>query len=68
MAIIYCGTNALLKDIPVLKVRDFEKDFIQFLRDHHSDTLETIRQGVINNDVVTVLNNAAADVASRFKS
>src|SRR5674536_64018 len=38
VAIIYCGTNALLKDIPVLKVRDFEKDFIQFLRDHHSDT------------------------------
>ena len=29
VAIIYCGTNALLKDIPVLKVRDFEKDYIQ---------------------------------------
>ncbi len=68
VAIIYCGTNALLKDIPVLKVRDFEKDFIQFLRDQHSDTLETIRQGIINNDVITVLNNAAADVAGRFKS
>src|SRR5665647_1211978 len=68
VAIIYCGTNALLKDIPVLKVRDFEKDFIQFLRDHHSDTLETIRQGVINNEVTGVLSSAAADVASRFKS
>jgi len=68
VAIIYCGTNALLKDIPVLKVRDFETDFIQFLRDNHRDTLETIRQGVINNDVITVLNDAAADVAGRYKS
>ncbi len=68
VAIIYCGTNALLKDIPLLKVRDFEKDFIQFLRDHNSDTLETIRQGIINEDVIRVLNAAAADVASRFTS
>jgi len=68
VAIIYCGTNALLKDVPLLKVRDFEKDFIQFLRDHNSDTLETIRQGIINEDVIRVLNAAAADVASRFTS
>jgi F-type H+/Na+-transporting ATPase subunit alpha len=68
VAIIYCGTNALLKDIPLLKVRDFEKDFIQFLRDNHSDTLETIRQGIINDDVTRVLSSAAADVAGRFIS
>jgi F-type H+-transporting ATPase subunit alpha len=68
VAIIYCGTNALLKDIPVQKVRAFEKDFIGFLRDHHSDTLETIRQGVINDEVTAVLYSAAADVAGRYKS
>ena len=66
VAIIYCGTNALLKDIPVQKVRAFEKDFIDFMRDHHSDTLETIRQGIINDDVITVLNSAAADVVTRY--
>ncbi|MGB8357373.1 MAG: F0F1 ATP synthase subunit alpha [Bacteroidales bacterium] len=68
VAIIYCGTKALLKDIPVNKVRDFEKDFLSFMRDQYNDTLETIKKGVIDKDVISVLDSAAAEVAIRYKS
>ncbi len=68
VAIIYCGTRGLLKDIPVNKVRDFEKDYLAFLRDHHSDILETIKSGVINNDVISALDNATSEISIRYTS
>ncbi|NCO56381.1 MAG: F0F1 ATP synthase subunit alpha, partial [Bacteroidetes bacterium] len=48
IAIIYCGTKGLLKNVPVKKVVEFERDYIEFLRNKHSDTLETLRKGIIN--------------------
>lgn len=68
VAILYCGTKGLLKDVPVLKVRDFEKDYLGFLRDNHSETLETIKKGVIDNDVIGVLESAASELTIRYKS
>jgi F-type H+-transporting ATPase subunit alpha len=68
VAIIYCGTKGLLKDIPVGDVRMFEKDFIDFLRDNHSDTLGTIKSGVINNEVTAVLEKAAAEITFRYST
>ena len=68
VAIIYCGTKGLLKNVPVHKVRMFENDFLAFMRDHHSDVLETIKEGTINDKVTSVLEAAAADVAGRYSS
>jgi len=68
VAIIYCGTKGLLRDIPVNKVKLFEKDFIDYLLDNHADTLKTIKEGIINNDVTRVLDKAAAEIALRYKS
>ncbi len=68
VAIIYCGTKGLLKDIPVTQVRMFEKDYIDFLRDNHSDTLGTIKSGVINNEVTAVLEKAAAEITFRYST
>lgn len=68
VAIIHCGTKGLLKDIPVTKVRLFEKDYLGFLRDNHPDTLATIKEGVINDDVIKVLDRAAAEITSRYAS
>jgi len=58
----------LLKNVPVHKVSLFENDFLAFMRDHHADVLETIKQGVINDEVTGVLERAAADVAGRYSS
>jgi F-type H+-transporting ATPase subunit alpha len=68
VAIIYCGTKGLLKNVPVHKVRMFENDFLAFMRDHHSDVLETIKEGTINDKVTSVLEAAAADIAGRYSS
>ncbi len=68
VAIIYCGTKGLLKDVPVNRVKSFEHDFIAQMRDNHPDILETIKQGVVDEQVTTVLDRVAAEVSANYKA
>lgn len=69
IAILYCGTNGLLKDVPHAKVREFEKSFLQVLELKYNDTvLEVLKKGVINDDVTDIIKKVAADVASQYKN
>jgi len=68
VAIIYCGTKGLLKEVPVHKIRLFEKDYLDLLKASHPDTLETLRKGVINDEVTAVLDKAAAETVSRYSN
>jgi F-type H+-transporting ATPase subunit alpha len=67
IAIIYCGTKGLLKDIPVNKVRNFEKDFIEFLDIKHRDVLDKLRDGVLNDEITAVLEKVALEMAMKYK-
>jgi len=68
VAIIYCGTQGLLRDVPVHRVSEFENEFLAYMRNNHSDVLETIKKGIINDEVTGVLDKAVEEVASQFKS
>ncbi len=68
IAIIYAGTQGLLLDVPVEKVRDFEKIYLEVLElRHRSDVLDILKKGVLNEDVEQVLKQVAAAVAREFK-
>ncbi|MBG0860840.1 MAG: F0F1 ATP synthase subunit alpha [Bacteroidales bacterium] len=67
IAIIYCGTMGLLKDVPVNKVKDFEKEYIEFLDLRHRDVLDNLRDGILNNDITKVLEKVAAELAIKYK-
>ena len=69
IAILYCGTNGLLKNVPHAKVHDFEKSFMQVLEMQYKDTvLEVLRKGIINDEVTDIIKKVATDVASRYKN
>jgi F-type H+-transporting ATPase subunit alpha len=68
IAIIYCGTTGLLKDVPVNKVKDFENEFIELLELKHSDILDLLRSGTLNDKITGVLEQVAADIAAKYKS
>jgi len=68
IAIIYCGTMGLLKDVPVNKVKDFEKEYIEFLDLRHRDVLDNLRDGILNNDITNTLEKVAAETALKYKS
>ena len=67
IAIIYCGTMALLKDVPVNKVRDFEKEYLELLDLKHRDILDSLRDGTLNNDITETLEKVAAGLVLKYK-
>ena len=67
VAIIYCGTTGLLKDVPVDKVRDFESEFLEYLNLKHRNVLDSLRDGILNSDITDVLEKVAADLVLKYR-
>ena len=67
VAIIYCGTKGLLRDVPVNKVKEFETEFVSFLEVKHKATLDAIRGGAIDDSVTSVLEKVASELVSKYK-
>jgi len=67
IAIIFCGTNNLLIDIPVESVINFETEFLNFLESKHKDVLNELASGVLSDNAVDVLKKAAADIVEHYK-
>lgn len=67
IAILYVGTNGLLKDVPIDKVSDFEKNFLLTLQNtHQTDVLDVLKQGTINDEVIAILKDTATQLAAGF--
>ncbi|MBT3207761.1 MAG: F0F1 ATP synthase subunit alpha [Bacteroidetes bacterium] len=66
IAIIYCGTKAMLKKIPVDKIRNFEIQFIDTLKAKHSDTLKLLSEGKLNKEITDTLEEVANDMISKY--
>jgi F-type H+-transporting ATPase subunit alpha len=67
IAIIYCGTKALLRDVPVNKVREFETDYLDYLEMKHKDVLKALKDGQFNDDITKVLEQAAVEISAKYK-
>ena len=69
VAILYCGTKGLLRDVPLDKVRDFQDNFLQMLRANYADSvLAELSRGNIDDNVVKNIEKVAADVAGQYKN
>lgn len=69
MAIIYCGTKGLLQQVPLDKVAEFEKLFLQMLKSkYQKEVLDELKAGHLDDKVEALLKEVAADVANRFKA
>ncbi len=67
VAIIYCGTKGLLRDVPVNKVKEFEEDFLNVMEEQHRDTLDVLASGKLTDEVTAKLTQVAKEVSSKFK-
>ena len=69
VAVIYCGTQGLLDKVPLDKVAEFEKLFLQLLKaKHQTDVLDVLKSGVIDDDVKSKLTAAARDISSKYSN
>jgi F-type H+/Na+-transporting ATPase subunit alpha len=67
IAIIYCGTKALLKDVPLKNIKDFETDYLEYLDLKHKDIMKQLREGQLNDEITKVLEQVAREVAAKYK-
>ena len=66
IAIIYAGSKNLLRDVPVNKVKEFERDFIEYLNAKHRDVLDTLKAGKLTDEAIEVLSKVANDIAANY--
>jgi len=66
VAIIYAGSKNLLRNVPVVKVKEFERDFLEYLNNKHKDTLNALKAGKFTDEITDVLDNAAKEVSAKY--
>ncbi len=66
IAVIYCGVNGLLEAVPIEKVAEFEKQFLQLMHAKYEDVLADLAKGQLTDAMAEKIKAAAADVAARF--
>ena len=66
VAIIYVGSKNLLRQVPVERVREFEKEYLDNLRTAHQDILAQLKAGKINDEITSVLEKVAKEIAQNY--
>jgi F-type H+-transporting ATPase subunit alpha len=66
IAIIYCGVKELLRDVPVEKVKAFERDFLELMEMQYRPVLDQLKAGVLTDKEIQAIEKAATEVAERF--
>jgi len=66
VAIIYAGSKGLLKNVPVEKVKEFEKEFVEFLELKHQDVLDSFKAGKLDKDKLAVVEKVCADLSAKY--
>ena len=66
VAIIYVGSKNLLRQVPVERVREFERDFLDTRRSTEENTLLQLKAGKINDEITAVLEKVAKEVAQNY--
>ena len=66
VAIIYAGSKNLLRNVPVVKVKEFEKDFLEYLNAKHRDTLDALKAGKFDDAITDVLEKVAKEISAKY--
>ena len=66
VAIIYIGTKNLMRQVPVERVREFEKEYIQQLEVRNPEVLQALKAGKLDDSITSVLETVAKELAGRY--
>ncbi len=67
IAIVYAGSKNLLRNVPVEKVKEFERDYLEVLNAKYRGTLDTLKAGKLTDEVIDTLTAVAADLSAKYK-
>ena len=68
VAIIYAGSKNLLREVPVEKVKEFERAYLELLNAKHRKVLDDLKAGKLTDKLIDTLTKVASDVSANYKS
>ncbi len=66
VAIIYLGTKGMLSSVPVNKVTEFEKAYLEMLESKHKDVLNQLSAGKLDDSITSVLESVGREMAASY--
>ena len=67
IAILYCGVNGLMHNVPVEKIRECQGLFLDKLRSAHPEVIQSLSNGQLSDMETTVIAQVMADIAGQYK-
>ena len=67
IAIIFCGTQGLLRNVPVRSVIDFEVEYLHYMESHHKAVLEHLKEGKLLEEDQKAMEKTAADISKKYE-
>ncbi|MDR0436950.1 MAG: F0F1 ATP synthase subunit alpha [Bacteroidales bacterium] len=67
IAIIFCGSNGLLKQVPIHEISNFERQFISILELSHKPLLDELKAGKLSDETAETLTKEALALAKTFE-
>ncbi|MBK7307954.1 MAG: F0F1 ATP synthase subunit alpha [Chitinophagaceae bacterium] len=67
VAMIYLGTQGLLRDVAVKNVKAFEEHFLMELENKHPETLAEFKKGNLSDDGIAKVTELAKGLAPQYK-
>lgn len=66
VAMIYAGTENLLKNVPIRKVKEFQLEYVEYLRNKHPEVMAALKAGKIDDEITRILKQVATDLTSKY--
>ena len=67
VSIIYCGTKNLMAKVPVEKIKEFEIEFLSFMRNKYAAELTSLKAGKLTDEAIRAIESAAAEISSNYE-
>ncbi len=68
IAVLYCGTKGLLRELSIDQVDDFQTTFLSKMRAFHAeDVLRPLSEGRMDDKIALVIENEAASIVNGMK-
>ena len=68
IAILYCGVHGLMREVPIVKVRECQNQFLDKLRSANPEVIETLASGKIDDETTAKIEAVMADIAGTYKN
>ena len=55
-----------MSKVPVAKVKEFEIEFLSFMRNKYAAELASLKAGKLSTEVTSAIESAAAEISSKY--